>query len=42
MDDETAFRWLRRESMRRRLTVERVAEELATAPDERPSQARTS
>jgi AmiR/NasT family two-component response regulator len=42
MVDETAFRWLRRESMRRRLTIERVAEEFATAPDERPSQARTS
>ena len=43
MDDETAFRWLRRESMRRRITIERVAEELvAAAPEERPPQARTS
>jgi AmiR/NasT family two-component response regulator len=42
LDDEAAFRWLRRESMRRRVTIERVAEELvATAPDARPSQART-
>jgi AmiR/NasT family two-component response regulator len=31
-DDDTAFRWLRRESMRRRVSIERVAEELvATA-----------
>lgn len=31
MDDETAFRWLRRESMRRRIPIERVAEEMVAA-----------
>lgn len=32
MDDESAFRWLRRESMRRRLPIERVAEEMLESP----------
>lgn len=31
MDDEEAFRWLRRESMGRRVPVERVAEEMVAA-----------
>jgi AmiR/NasT family two-component response regulator len=34
MDDETAFRWLRRESMRRRIPIERVAEEIVVAAGE--------
>jgi len=41
MDDETAFRWLRRESMRRRIPIERVAEEMAAAA-ERPPRSKTS
>jgi AmiR/NasT family two-component response regulator len=41
MDDEAAFRWLRRESMRRRLSIERIAEEMvASAVDMAPAQAR--
>jgi AmiR/NasT family two-component response regulator len=37
IDDDAAFRWLRRESMRRRTSVERVAEELVAeaAPEPR-------
>jgi AmiR/NasT family two-component response regulator len=31
LDDEAAFRWLRRESMRRRLSIERLAEEMVQA-----------
>ena len=43
MDDEAAFRWLRRESMQRRVPVERVAEEMvASAVDMAPAQARRS
>lgn len=41
MDDDTAFRWLRRESMRRRVPIERVAEEM-TASVERTPRAKTS
>jgi AmiR/NasT family two-component response regulator len=43
LDDETAFRWLRRESMHRRLPIERVAEEMvAAAAGSAPAQARRS
>jgi AmiR/NasT family two-component response regulator len=43
IDDDAAFRWLRRESMRRRMSVERVAEELvAEATPEPRSRAGTS
>ncbi len=41
MDDESAFRWLRRESMRRRLSIERLAEEMVdSAPGSAQAQAR--
>jgi AmiR/NasT family two-component response regulator len=43
MDDEAAFRWLRRESMRRRLPIERVAEEMVkAAPEAEPAHARSN
>ena len=43
MDDEAAFRWLRRESMQRRLSIERIAEEMvASAAGAAPAQARRS
>lgn len=43
LDDDAAFRWLRRESMRRRMPIEQVAEELTAGRNPPPSaKARTS
>ena len=37
MDDEAAFRWLRRESMQRRVSIERIAEEMVASAARRGS-----